>query len=275
MAIQRIFRGTVTLGAASAGDSFFIGEGYQAVTGNNDYSGVNTSVTGEVARGFIGQLFTAANPWKTAFSTRLIYAASAGDLYHASDSADTETTALVQVIGGGHYHAIAGSGTSVLTRLEGASGRVSVANGVTVTTARFAGGCDARLEDTGTGVAITTLDVWGGVVYCQRPVTTVNLNGGTLVLDADSAGGVNAITTLNVNGGLLVWRDSGTITTLNYNGGKIDVSALSGSTTGLTTVTDSNVNMLLPDAQQFLDLSAVLITFTNTPQRRMTDGRPI
>lgn len=266
MATQIIKAGTTSLGAANAGDSFYIQEGGQGISGNVDYSAVNTSVTGLVAKGFSGSIGTSANPWITSFSTRLVYGGS-GHLYFKGHAADTDVSALVQCTGTGYFHFLT-QGTA--TRFEAISGTQYVANGVTLTTARFGGTASATINDTGTGAAVTTLEVYRGAsVYSQRPHTTINLYGGTLTLDADDAGDVNAHTTVNVVGGTLILKDSGTITTINYIDGVIQAARL----TRILTITNTNINMTLPGAQSFLDMATNgLIVFTNTPTRLMTDG---
>jgi hypothetical protein len=260
-------RGTTTFSAASAGDTFYIDEGTQAITGNTDYSGVNTSVTAEISRGFTGSIGTAAAPWKTAFSTRLIYAAMGGSMFFESNAADTETTALVQCIGNGNF--TASGSTAVITRLEAIGGVVTVANPVTVTTARFGWNVNAELQDSGTGPTVTTLDLFGGFVKSSRPHTTINALRGRLVLDSDSAGAANAHGTINAYGAEIVIIDSGTITTLNaYN----SIPNLTRLTRALV-ITNSTINMSLPGAQAFIDNPNV--SFSNNPTLVMTDGRQV
>lgn len=268
MATQTINTGTTTFGAASAGDSFYIRRGGQSITGNADYSGVNTSVLAEISSGFTGQIGTSADPWKTAFSSYLWYGARAGDLYFESNALDTETTALIRHTGLGHLH-VQGA-TAVVTRLDTA-GTTTVANGVTVTTAYCGGyGVPVTFLDTGTGPTITTLYVNGSSVISERPHTTINAGTGSLVLRADSAHGLNAHGTINIYGGCKVTiLDSGTITTLLALGSVPDVSMM----TQTLTITNTTINMNLPGAQAFLDNPQV--TFTNAATRIFSDGRQL
>lgn len=267
MATQQINAGTVTFGAAAAGDTFYINKGGQSIVGNVDYSGVNTSVAAHVRSGFTGQIGTAAAPWQTAFSSVLWYGAGGGNMYFESDALDTETTALVRHTGGGHLHLMTGG---IITRGD-FFGRTQVTNGVTVTTAYCGGpGQEVRFEDTGSGAAVVTTYVLGASVYTQRPNTTIHAGVGSLTIDSDEAGNVNAQGTINIYGNCpTTILDSGTITLLLALGRIPDVSQL----TRPLTITDCTINMMLPGAQAFLDTS--LITFTNTPTRVGSDGSPI
>lgn len=268
MATQTIVAGTTTFGAPAAGDSFYILEGGQSITGNNDYSGQTESVLMEVAPSFTGQICTAAAPFTTSFSTRLVYAAGAGDMYWASNSATAgDVTPLVQVLGGGHLHFMSG-GSGTATRLEQLRGTVTVAGGATptVTTARCAGGV-MNILDAGSGPAVTTLDVMGGSVYMQRPATTISVLSGNLVIDSDDASATNAITTLNVWGGSVTLLDPGTIGTLNWYGGVIVPPNARP-----VTISASTINRALPGAAQFLDHP--LLTFSSNTNI-ITDGRTV
>lgn len=267
MATQTI-KGSTTFGAANGGDTFYILDGGSVISGNLDYSGVNTCVTCEVAKGFTGDIGTSANSFLTAFSTRLVYAAGGGNMYFDSNALDTETTALIQCIGNGHFHFVGGS-TGIATRFEAIGGMVTVSNGPTLTTARFGGNVSANLLDTGSGTTIVTLDVVGGSVYSQRPHTTINALRGALVLDADSANGVNAHGTVNAYGAAVTVNDSGTITTLNWYAGMVDAAKL----TRPLTITNSTVNMSLAGAATLLNNP--MITFTNPTTKIYTDGRQL
>lgn len=265
MATQTIVAGTATFAAAQAGDNIYVLGGGQTISGNVDYSGVNTSVILEVSKAFTGQIGTSAAPFQTAFSTRLVYMASAGDLWFESDAADTDVTALVYHLGGGHLHFI---NTGTATRFEQASGQFTLGNAPTLTTYRMAGG-QSTLGDTGTGPAITLFQQTGGHCHNQRPCTTYTGTGGTCVFDADSAGGVNAQGTVQVFGANVSLKDVGTITALTWLSGNVDASQLSRP----LTITDATIAMHLPGAQALLDHP--LITYTNTPVRVFSDGRPL
>lgn len=266
MATQTL-KGTTTFGAANGGDTFYILDGGMVISGNLDYSGVNTCVVCEVAKGFTGDIGTSANSFLTAFSTRLVYGAGGGNMYFDSNALDTETTALIQCIGNGHFHFVGGS-TGIATRFEAIGGMVTVSNGPTLTTARFGGNVQASLLDTGSGTSIVTLDVTGGSVYSERPHTTINAHRGILVLNADQANGVNAHTTINVNGAAVTINDSGTIGTLNWNAGTVDAAKL----TRPLTISASTINMSLPGAAALLNHP--LITFSSNT-KIYTDGRQL
>lgn len=269
MATQTIVAGTTSLAAFAAGEVVYILEGGQSIVGSVDQKAADQAATFEVAPGFTGQIGTAASPHIQAYATRLIYAAGAGDMYYAVDSATTDTTALLQVLGGGHMHIMAGGdSTPTITRLEQLRGTVTLTGSATptVTTARCAGGV-MNLLDAGSGTTITTVDVMGGHCYCQRPVTTLSIYSGTLIVDSDDASATNAIATLNVRGGNVVLLDPGTISTLNWFGGTI-VPPNSRP----VTISASTVNRALPGASQLLDHP--LITWSSNTNV-ITDGRPV
>jgi hypothetical protein len=64
---------------------------------------------------------------------------------------------------------------------------------------------------------LTTFDQNGGTNICMTGATTVNVDGGKLILT-----GLGAVTTANVYGGSLDYRSTGTITNLNCYGGTTD-----------------------------------------------------
>lgn len=269
MATQTIVAGTTSLAAFGAGEVVYILEGGQSIAGLVDQSAANQAATFEVAPGFTGQIGTAAAPHIQAYATRLVYAAGAGDMYYSVNSATTDTTGLLQVLGGGHLHIMSGGdSTPTITRLEQLRGTVTLTGSTTptVTTARCAGGV-MNLLDAGGATTITTLDVMGGSVYCQRPCTTISVLSGNLVFDSDDASATNAIGTLNVWGGSVTLMDPGTISTLNFYGGTIIPP-----NSRPVTISASTVNRALPGASQLLDHP--LITWSSNTNI-ITDGRPV
>lgn len=82
----------------------------------------------------------------------------------------------------------------------------------------------------GPGVTLTTFTKIGGIAYLQCGATTVTHRGGTLTTRA------GAITTLNNYGGTVYCNSSGTITTLNCYGGVTDFTR-SRATRTVTTPT--------------------------------------
>lgn len=265
MATQRLTKAAPTLTAASAGDTIFINEGGFPVNANLDYSGVNRGVTMEVSQSYSGDIGDSSTQFKIAFTTRLIFGGT-GHMWWISDSLDSDTSALVQVTGGGHLHFVSGGPA---TRAEVGFGILTAGNAASITNARIGKGGTAYLYDTGSAGTVTLAENHGGTLYSERPHTTLNHVAGRTTLAADSAGATNAHGTINVNGPGLVIKDSGTITALNCNLGIPDVSQLANT----LTITDTTINMLIPGAQAFLDHP--LITFTNTPTRLYNDGRPV
>lgn len=266
MATQRVLSNASTFGTPTGGDSIFVEPGASAVTGNSDWSGVTRIVTMEVAKGFSGSIGTASAPFKAAATTRILHMGS-GDFYWESNSSDSETTALAWLWGSGTLYCT-GSG-AIITRGEAINGRFILDAASTLTTGRFGGSSNFELRDDGSGPTVTTLEVAGGSGVSRRPHTTINGVRGALVLDADTTGAVNTHGTINLYNMALTIRDSGTITLLNALGSIPDLSQLVRA----LTITDVNINMMLPNAQAFLDHP--LITFSNTPVRLYTDGRPL
>lgn len=265
MATQTITPSAPTIAAFGAGEIiYFTGGGYN-VTATVDQSGQTQAAICEVSDDFTGDLATAAAPFQQSFSTRLVYAAQSGTMYWESDASDVDTTALAQCIGGGHLVA---QTTGTITRAECARGTFTVNSAVVVTTGRNSGG-RLNLYDAGGASAVTTLDQLGGFTYCQRPITTGNVMGGTLLVDSDDADATNALTTLNIYGGELILRDPGTIGTFSWYGGNVRY----GSKRPLTISGNVIINMTLPGAQAFLDNP--LLTISGTTTRIITDGRPL
>lgn len=267
MASVYVANGSRTMGTIAASDSLFILEGNATIDTNIDQSGL--AVTGiaveEISRAFTGQIGTAAAPHKAEIDTRLVYMAQSGDMYYQAAGA-ANTCALLQINGGGTFHFVSG-GTCTLAEIG--SGSLQVTASAVVTTLNAAGG---SVSITGTGTGVTTLNMWPGPsgsgpsVYTNRGGTTFTNKAGMLTLDI----GTNTITTLNCSGpGKTILKESGTITTLNAEGHIPDTSALVRA----LTITNTTINMTLPGAQAFLDHP--LITFTNTPARKISDGRII
>lgn len=261
--------GSKTLGTVAAGDSVFILAGNATVDTNIDQSGLLVSgiAINEISRAFTGQIGTAAAPMKAEIDTRLVYMAQSGDMYYQAAGA-ANTCALLQVIGGGTFHFVAG-GTCTLAEIL--SGGLLVTASAVVTTLNAAGG---SVNITGSGTGTTTINMWGGPtgtgpnVRTERAGTTTTNKAGTLTIDAGTA----AITTLNCDGPVsqskTILKESGTVTTLNALGHIPDTSMLIRA----LTVTTCNINMSLPGAASFLQHP--LITF-GTTNEKITDGRLI
>lgn len=265
MAIQQDIDSSDTgLDAAIGAAKISVHAGAQALTSNYDYSAVTRAVWCEVNAGFVGTGFTAANPQTMAFIDRFVYNAGAGNWYWKSQSSDSLVTNRVFVWGGGTLH-VDGSGT--VTNYHQLAGTLNIPNGHTATNMYLAGGV-TNIYDTGTGSTITALHGLGGVVNCQRPVTTLNVSGGTVTIDKASDNSVNAFGTVNIYaGGTVVVKDSSTISALNWYGGN-----LVWASTRPTTIEACSVNFSLPGARQFVN-NPLLYFEAGGPTALVHDGR--
>lgn len=96
----------------------------------------------------------------------------------------------------------------------------------------------------GNGTTITTsIIVNGGIVQSASAIATIQITGGTLVMNEAAA----VATAMNIDGGTISWNSSGTIAVAKLgNGGKFDASK-SVKTYTITTITlDSNSTYLDP-----------------------------
>ena len=261
MANQTVIEGATSFGTPNSGDSVFVLGGAAAITTNVDQSALaNGLAIVEISRAFSGQLATAANPLYTEITTRLVYAARAGAAYFRCKTG-ADATPLVQVNTAGEFHFVVGG---LVTRFEVANGPAKIWGPAAATNIRVSGsGHLTLIDDTSTDPTLIHL-MGGGSVYTERGFATGINDGGGLTIDAGS----NVIGALSCRGrGSTKLIESGTITALNCEGHVPDTSELINP----LTITDVGINMLLPNAQAFLDHP--LITFTNTPVRYVSDGR--
>jgi hypothetical protein len=268
MADIPIIAGANSLGSLSSGDSVYILGGSATIDTNLDQSALaNGLVIVEVGKAYTGQFGSAAAPFYSEITERLVYAAGAGSIYYkGKDGGDA--TPLVQCIGGGYFGFIDGTAT----RFEVLSGQASIGALSIATNIRIAGGSTMIHDDSSTDPTLLHLlpgpNGSGGTCETKRGGTTIINDGGQLTIDAGS----NVITTLDCTGAAgvarTVLRKSGTITSLNALGHVPDVSQLADP----LTITNVNINMSLPGAQALL--SHPLITPGTTVQY-ITDGRPI
>lgn len=258
---QFVARGATTFGTPTNADNIYVLGGSASITANVNWSTVAGIGIFEINKEFSGVIASSAAPFKGEVDTRLVYEAQAGSMYFDSDGSITDATALVQVIGGGHF-TFQGAGT--ITRLEIGSGQLTIAATAVVTTLRVGGGTTRMLDDTSTDP--TTVEVYAGFIETERGATTLTHIGGTTIVKHNTTG-PNAFTTVNVHGPGLKIIECGTITTLNCLGGVPDLSELSRP----VTVTNSNVNMKLPGAKELLRHSK--LTFTNATTTLIHDGR--
>lgn len=259
MADFYIVEGSADVGTPGDGDNVFLLGGSGVITTNLDKSALtNGFAIFEIARPFTGTYGSAANPMYVEVTTRLVYAARAGAMfYRGKDSGDA--TPLIQVNTGGKFEFVDGTAT----RFEVAAGFAQVDATAIATNIRIGGGGSlSLLDDSSTDP--TLLHIMGsGTAITERGGTTFTNDGGNLTIDA----GANAITTLNCRAhGKTILTESGTITTCNCDGHVPDTSALIRP----LTISATNINMLLPNAQAFLDHP--LITHSSVT-RYVSDGR--
>jgi hypothetical protein len=261
MASVTVARGAQTVGSPASADSLYFLGGNATITTNVDQSGLaNGLVDVLVSREFIGQIATAAAPFKSQITGRIEYRASGGDMYYQADGNAAETCVAIHVLASNsaHFHLV-GAGTTTSFHLG--AGVVTCEAAATVTSWYIAGGTATILDATSTDP--TLIEMTGGELKTERGFTTGRFLGGITTIDAGS----NTITTLETGEGATVRLvQSGTITQVTSRGGRIDTSSLSSP----VTITDCTVWGDEPWVSDFLDNR--LITFTNTPVRRISNG---
>lgn len=260
MATQRIQPGATSLGSASNGDSIYLLGGSALIAGNVDYSSVAGVAMVDVSRSYTGYFGSASAPFKARITGSMIYGAGGGSMYFVSASTGGGTSALARVTGGGTLYFVE-AGT--ITLVEMLSGGFSCAAACIVPTLRVAGGSASILGTGGTPPTLIETLPAGGYVLTQRGATTARHAGGRMVIDSAT----NTVGTLEVYAPGCEILEAGTITTLLAKGGIPDVSQLRGP----LTITNSEINMALPRAKEFL--LNPLISFSTTPVKLVFDGR--
>lgn len=179
------------------------------------------------------------------------------DLGAAAIQAQIFNTPLAQAAG---LHGLYLKG-SALTTLNLVRGQVALAGlfGETsaVTTARVMGS-SSRLW-LGSGVTITTLEVFGGEVIVHCAVTNLIVWGGRV-----TTFGSGTITTADLYGGDAILNSTGTVSTLNLRGGNAD-TLQSGAARTIT-----NVNLYDRGSRFLVNKNAVTLTNGITPQEKLT-----
>lgn len=265
MANRYITDGSKTLASVADNDNLYIGPSAGAVTTSVNMSSFTTGLPIVEISSFL-DVGTATAPLYVEITTRLVNAMRSGTLYYQGKDT-TDATPLARFIGQGRTVFIDGT----ITSWEQLSGSSEIAEGAIVTNLYSAGGSGSLLGKAGTSPTLfrliggpSGLSQW----YVQRGATTMTNEAGKLTIDSTT----NAITTLNCLGSYAmgcstdIW-ECGTITTANVYGHVPDVSKMVQP----LTITNTNINMGLPGASEFLNHP--LITFTNTPTRYISDGR--
>lgn len=250
-----------TLGTIAAGDAIIIA-GRRAgnvtdITTNLDQSGLAAGglASVNVSPSFRANFGTVDTPFKAEInvSSASMFRNEAmdGEVWYTPDG-NTDLCVSVRQVGKGSMHII-GSGT--VTNLEQLDGLLVVAEGITPTTVRSAGG-RMRIEGQA-GTNPTTYNIGGkGDCYTARGGTTYNLfDSGRLTLDC----GADPLTTVSLYGGSMEIVQCGTITTLNLFAG--DASRILISR--LIPITTVNVWPTVRNVGKFLDHPYLTISTTN------------
>lgn len=146
--------------------------------------------------------------------------------------------------------------TGTITYLRVLRGTFQAEAAGVVTNATLMGGSATFLSRTSAG---TALNVYAGSHVIQRPFTTINVYGGTLLVNVANAG---AASTINQYGGSVILYAHGTtaITAYNHLGGSLDWSNLRVDTT-ITTYTKSAIAKISSRP------NGATITLTNSYQK--------
>lgn len=254
--------GVETIPTVVENDNIYFTGGSQTVSGNIDFSGINAIGIVEVSGAFKGQIGSSVSPMKAEAEVRFIYAASQGDCYFQSSTFEAVNTAMVQILGGGHFHLSGGT----VTRFEMRSGIASIGTSAITPTVRVSGGTCHIFDDTSTRpTELTTMGQGAPTVYMYRGVNgTLSHGSGTMIVESGTSNNFTTITVWNSN---FKVRSIGDITTMNLYGAIPDLSELKQPITSTGTL---NINMALPGATQFLNNP--LVSF-NTVNKLITDGR--
>lgn len=203
-------------------DSVYFSEGNDNITAGLNQSGIVSYALLEFTRGGSNRVGNAGAVFRAPITTTLLTYAASGGWLHCQQQ--VVTTAQMASLGG--YCSFSGTGT--ITALESFSGRTDLADTAVVTTHRNYGGeVNAAYNTT----AFTTLGVFGGRVTTLRTSTTLNVTGGTCVLNVSTT--ALAATTANINGGYVLWQRGGatTVTIEGPPGTIIDFSQVSAPLT--------------------------------------------
>lgn len=220
------------------GATLVVPGGSNSVTASVDWSSLSTGINYlKVAANFSGNIGTSAAPlyvdvtdgtaaeWRSDNTEGHLRHDGTGSLFYRSDA--TAADNFFQYGAGKSFLT-----TGTITYLRVLRGTFQAEAAGVVTNATLMGGSATFLTRTSAG---TVLNVFGGSHVIQRPFTTINVYGGTLLVNVANAG---AASTINQYGGSVILYAHGTtaITAYNHLGGSLDWSNLRIDTT-ITTYT--------------------------------------
>lgn len=207
-----------------------IGNGSTNITSDLDWSSLTNGVQSlKVTATFGGNVGAASTPlivdasdssaaveWTTAVPTEArIEHSGTGALYVRGDNYGIDN---LQQNGNGTTVLI--NGTAAYTRVQ--RGKFQAESLATVTTFNAMGGTSVLGTKSSAG---TLANVWNGSHTTQRPFTTMNIYGGTWIINVSNAG---AASTINQHGGTVILLAHGTtaITAYNHYAGVFDPTRL-------------------------------------------------
>jgi hypothetical protein len=220
------------------GATLVVPGGSNSVTGDLDWTALTTGIaTLKIAEPFSGNIGTAASPlyvdvtdgsaaeWRSDNNEGRLRHDGSGSLFFRSDATAVDN---FWQYGAGRSYLI--NGTVTYLRVQRGTFQAEAAS--TVTNAVLMGGSATFLTKTAAG---TLLNVYAGSHVIQRPFTTINVYGGTLLVNVYNAAGAS---TINQYGGTVILYGHGNtaVTAYNHLGGALDWSKLRVDTT-ITTYT--------------------------------------
>jgi len=215
--------------------------GGTSIVNSVDWSALTTGITYlKIAERFSGNIGTASAPLKVdadytatqytsaATSSSRIENYGAGTLYLQGGASGVISNLFQYGVG---RTVLQGSTTATYGTIT--NGLLNIENAATLTNGYLLGG--SASIGTNTSSAGTLLAITAGSHQCARPYTTINLYGGTLILNCKQAGAASSV---NIYGGTLVLLAHGNtaITAITQYAGMLDVSQLRVDTT-ITTLT--------------------------------------
>ena len=155
-------------------------------------------------------------------------------------------TGLANLMQNGAGNTVLISGTATYARVQ--RGRFQAEAASVVTNATLIGGSAVFGSKTTAG---TLLNVYGGSHTIRRPFTTINVYGGTIIIDVSNAG---AASTVNQYGGTVSLNGHGTtaITAYNHLGGTLDATRLSVDTTITTFISQRRYSSIVATSEMLL-----------------------
>lgn len=210
-------------GVPAAADNVYVPAGAGSMSSNMD--ALKTATLGgslgtvEVEEGYTGTIGTKSAYWQ--FTPTTFRFAGSGAAYvnieAAAISPDIRRTATPTTSDGAGLY-LKGSAIATLSAPASCSIALAYFGGETstVTTVRCVGASAKVIL--GAGVTVTTFQVLSGSGIAKCAVTTLDVQGGTAYTY-----GSGAITTVTVDAGTAYLQSSGTITTLTQNAGYVDM----------------------------------------------------